>query len=451
MCTTGFTLFSVPRSIALMALLATVGVTVHPATQAENADTSLLSATAPMQAVPPIRASQVTMQNYRDYPMSKWAFQNIGAPLNVVIIPRQGKIVELPGPSQPQLGNQLFVTASGEKQRFDHIFEDNFADGVAIVQGDKLLHENYFHSFNAQAQHIWFSMSKSLTTTLFGLLVEQGKVDLNASPADYIPELKGSGFERVTVQQVLDHASSLDFKETYTDYTSDFALRYAPALNMGWLPGARDAQPDKTEIYGVHDFLSRFIKPDPSREPGDNFDYNSANADVIGWMIARISGQPFQDFAQQNLWAKLGVEHDATFAVDRAFMPSVTGGMNSTLRDAARFGMMIRDSGKFNGEQIIPAKWVDASLDINDKLRANMAANANYKEEVWRAYHNMWWILDETIGEFAAVGIHGQVIYINRKANTVMVWFSSQPVAGAARNESFRAKLKAAREMAKLL
>jgi len=322
---------------------------------------------------------------------------------------------------------------------------------VVIIKGDKLLHENYFHSFNAHAQHIWFSMSKSLASAAFGLLVEQGKVKLDASPADYIPELKGSGFERVTIQQVLDHASSLDFKETYTDFTSDFAQYYAPALNMGWLPGARDVQPNNSEIYGVHDFISRFIKPDPTRQPGDNFDYNSANADVIGWLIARLSGQPFQDFIQQNIWAKLGAEHDATIAVDRAYMPAVTGGMNSTLRDAARFGMMIRDQGRFNGEQIIPQKWVDATLNVSDSLRANMKANNNYKEETWAAYHNMWWILDETIGEFAAVGIHGQVIYINRQANTVMAWFSSQPIAGAARNKTFRAKLKAAREMAAAL
>jgi CubicO group peptidase (beta-lactamase class C family) len=402
----------------------------------------------PMQGVPPARNSQVTMHNFRDYPMSKWAFQNSGAPLNTVMIPRQGNIVQLPGPSQSQLGEKLFTTAAGDQQRFDQIFESNYADGVAIIKGGELLHESYFHSFNAHAQHIWFSMSKSLASSAFGLLVEQGKVKLDASPADYIPELKGSGFERVTIQQVLDHGTSLDFKETYTDITSDFALYYAPALNMGWLPGARDVQPNNSEIYGVHDFLSRFIKPDPKREPGDNFDYNSSNADVLGWLIARISGQPFQDFIQQNIWAKLGAEHDAMIAVDRAYMPAVTGGMNSTLRDAARFGMMIRDSGKFNGQQIIPANWIAATLDISDQLEANMVANSHYKEETWSAYHNMWWILDASIGEFAAVGIHGQVIYINRKADTVMAWFSSQPVAGAAKNESFRAKLKAAREMA---
>ena len=402
----------------------------------------------PMQGVPPARNSQVTMHNFRDYPLNQWAFQNIGAPLNTVVIPRQGNIADLPGPSQSQLGDKLFTTTTGQQQSFDQIFESNYGDGVAIIKGGQLLHERYFHSFNAHAQHIWFSMSKSLASSAFGLLVEKGVVKLDKSPADYIPELKGSGFERVTIQQLLDHATSLDFKETYTDMTSDFALYYVPALNMGWLPGARDVQPNNSEIYGVHDFLSRFIKPDPKREPGDNFDYNSSNADVLGWLIARLSGQPFQDFIQQNIWAKLGAEHDAIIAVDRAYMPAVTGGMNSTLRDAARFGMMIRDSGKFNGQQIIPRKWVEATLDVSDQLKANMAANSNYQEETWSAYHNMWWILDESIGEFAAVGIHGQVIYINRKADTVMAWFSSQPVAGAARNESFRAKLKAAREMA---
>ena len=114
--------------------------------------------------------------------------------------------------------------------------------------------------------------------------------------------------------------------------TSDFALYYVPALNMGWLPGARDVQPNNSEIYGVHDFLSRFIKPDPKRQPGDNFDYNSSNADVLGWLIARLSGQPFQDFIQQNIWAKLGAEHDATIAVDRAYTPAViTAGMPTAI------------------------------------------------------------------------------------------------------------------------
>ena len=407
--------------------------------------------TTVMDGFPPTRESQATMQNYREHPFNQWTFRNAGAPLNVVMIPREGKIRELPGPTQPGLADFMVTDVGGKIMGLDTLFSTNYADGLVVVKGGDLLHESYFNQFNGHAQHLWFSMSKSLVSSALGLLVAEGKVDLTASPVKYIPELKGSGFERVSLQNVLDMASSIDFKETYTDINSDFAVHYAPALNLGWLKGAADVQPDSANIYGVHDFLAKFIKPDTQRKPGDNFDYNSSNADVLGWIIARVSGQPFQDYIQQNIWSKLGAEHDAYIAVDRAFMPAVTGGMNSTTRDAARFGMMIRDRGQINGEQVIPSSWVDSTLDITDKLRSNMKANLNYGSEPWSAYHNMWWLLDETKGEYCAVGIHGQVIYINRAADTVMVWFSSQPGAAAARDVNFKSKLKAARILADYL
>ena len=417
----------------------------EPAAPAEFAEAR------PMQGVPPSLASQVTMKNYRDYPMSRWAFRNAGAPLHVVMIPRGGNIRSLPGPLRPELGEREYADASGNPQTFDQLFEANYADGVVIVQGSRLLHEAYFDGFRPDAQHIWFSMTKSLASTAFGLLVEAGKVDLQASPAKYIPELRGSGFERVTIQQVLDHRTAIDFHENYTDPESDFARYYAPALNLGWLPGAADAQPGEDKIYGVHDFLAHFVKPDTAREPGAAFDYNSSNADVLGWLIARISGQSFQDFIREHIWAKLGAEHDAYVAVDRAYMPVATAGMNTTLRDAARFGMMIRDRGEFGLERVIPERWVDATLQIDDALRAAMAANPKYSAEPWLAYHNMWWVLDDAAGEYCAVGVYGQVIYINRSADTVIAWFSSQPQASAADNPAFRAKLQAARELASSL
>ena len=388
------------------------------------------------------------MANYRDYPASRWAFRNAGAPMHAVMIPRGGNIRQFAAASRPELAEFKVVDPQGEAKGFDQLFKDNYADGLVIAQGQKVLHERYFGDFSEHDAHIWFSMSKSLASTAFGLLVDQGLVDLQASPAKYIPELVGSGFERVSIQQVLDHGTSIDFHETYTNVDSDFARYYAPALNMGWMPGAADVQPDNAEIYGVHDFLGRFIKPDPDRVPGDNFDYNSANADVLGWLIARLSGQPFQDYIEDNIWSKIGAEHDAYILVDRAYMPAVTGGMNSTARDALRFGMMVRDRGEYNGQRVIPASWIDATLDVSDRLLANMQANTKYQNESWSAYHNMWWILDAAAGEYCAVGIHGQVIYINRRADTVMVWFSSQPGAASPGNPNFRAKLQAARQLA---
>jgi CubicO group peptidase (beta-lactamase class C family) len=433
-------MINVSRAMLLAVLFAYACVSVP---LAANDD-----AVTPMQGIPPTRESQVTMANYRDYPMSMWAFRNAGAVLNTVMIPREGDMQPLPGPLRPEIGERRFTDPQGRELSFDALFQANYADGVLVMQGGRLLHEAYFHEFNEGSHHIWFSMTKSLASTVFGLLVAQGKVDLDASPVKYIPELKGSGFERVTIQQVLDHTSAINFKENYTDLQSDFALYYAPALNMGWLPGAADVQPADAKVYGVQDFLVQFIQPDPALEPGEAFDYNSSNADLLGWLIARISGEPLQDYIQRNVWAKLGAEHDAYIAVDRALVPVATGGMNTTLRDAARFGMMIRDRGEFGGQQVIPAQWVDASLEVSDKVAANMAANPKYGEEPWTAYHNMWWILDADKGEYCAVGIHGQVIYINRSADTVMAWFSSQPGASAARNPEFRAKLQAARELA---
>ena len=400
-----------------------------------------------MEGTPPTRDSQATMKNYRDYPFSGWTFQNMGAPLNIVMVPRGGDIAELNQPSNQALGKKIFIDKTGAEMTLEDLFKVHFARGMILIQDDKVLYEKYFDGFGPHKQHIWFSMSKSLASAALGILVEQGKIDVKKSPAHYIPELKNSGFERVTIQNLLDMATSIDFKETYTDMTSDFALKYAVAMNMGWLPGARDAQPESTEIYGVHDFLSKYVKPNKELEPGTDFDYNSSNADVVGWLISRVSGQPYEQFISEQIWSKLGMEHDAYFTVDRAFMPVVTGGMNSTLRDAARFALMIRDEGRVKNKQLIPSEWINSALNIDEKLKSHMTANPKYGEESWEAYHNMWWILDSEKGEFCATGIHGQVIYINRSKNTVMVWFSNQPGAAAPKNINYQSKLNAARSL----
>ena len=400
-----------------------------------------------MEGTPPTRDSQATMKNYRDYPFSGWTFQNMGAPLNIVMVPRGGDIAELNQPSNQALGKKIFIDKTGAEMTLEDLFKVHFARGMILIQDDKVLYEKYFDGFGPHKQHIWFSMSKSLASAALGILVEQGKIDVKKSPAHYIPELKNSGFKRVTIQNLLDMATSIDFKETYTDMTSDFALKYAVAMNMGWLPGARDAQPESTEIYGVHDFLSKYIKPNTELEPDTDFDYNSSNADVIGWLISRVSGQPYAQFISEQIWSKLGMEHDAYFTVDRAFMPVVTGGMNSTLRDAARFALMIKNEGKVNNKQLIPSAWINSALNIDEKLKSHMTTNPKYGEESCEAYHNMWWILDGEKGEFCATGIHGQVIYINRSKNTVMVWFSNQPGAAAPKNINYQSKLNAARSL----
>lgn len=404
-----------------------------------------------MKGVPPTKESQVTFKNYRDHPFSKWAFHNVGAPFNVLTIPRDGQILQFQDKNKPELAQLKLTDAFGKTRTVEQVLASTDTDGFLVLQDNNVLFERYYGDMTRLDHHIWFSATKSLVSTAMGILVEQGKIKLSDSPAKYIPELKGSGFERTTIQDVLNHSSAIDFKENYTDVNSDFLKYYAPALNLAYLPGGRDAQPESTEIYGIHDFLAKFIKEDKKLKPGAEFDYNSANADLAGWLIARVSGMPLNDFIQQNIWSKLGTEHDALIAIDRAYMPVATAGMSTTLRDAARFGQMILNRGQANGQQIIPAHWVDQSLQLTAKDKQKMKSNTTYQDNSWTAYKNMWWILDEKQGEYAAVGIYGQVIYINRSANVVIAYFSSDRTASASRNLQFQSKLFAAQKIAQEL
>jgi CubicO group peptidase (beta-lactamase class C family) len=403
-----------------------------------------------MQGYPPTRSSQVTYANYIQPPFNTWGFRNMDSATHSAMIARGGDLPVLEETPNTAISNHEIEDANGDKLTLSNLLEKHDADGFIMLRDGKIVYEEYWNGYSAQQRHIWFSMTKSLVSVAFGILQQQMKIDLNASPVKYILELRGSGFERTTIQDVLNHASAISFKENYIDPGSDFARFYAPALGMAFIPGAQDVQPGATEIYGVFDFLSKFVQPEKSSQPGESFEYNSANADVIGWIIARLSGLSLQEFVTKHIWSKLGTYHDAAIVVDRAYMAVATGGMTSTLRDAALFGSLILNKGQANGSQIIVESWINETLNVDESDQRRFNNNTHYQNEPWRYYKNMWWILDPEKEEYAAVGIHGQVIYINGSTNTVISQFSSQPTASQVGSIEFRSKLLAIREIANL-
>ena len=367
---------------------------------------------------------------------------------HAAMLARGGPLPIMKEEPDADLPTTRILDANGDSLPLDDLLDKHDADGFLMMRHGCIVYERYWNGLTAHDRHIWFSMTKSLVSTAFGILMEQIEIDLTKSPAYYIEELKGSGFERTTIQDVLNHASAIAFKENYLDPESEFRRFYGPALNMSYVTGAQDAQPSDTEIYGIYDFLAKFVKPEHSEEPGTAFEYNSANADLIGWMISRLSGMSLQQFLTSHLWSRLGTNHDAAIVVDRAYQPVATGGMTSTLRDAALFGELIRNDGVANGVQIVPAHWVTETLNLTKADHQRYANNQLYKDEYWQYYKNMWWILDPDKGEYAAVGIHGQVIYINKSTQTVIAQFSSQPTPSQVGSIEFRSKLLAIRELA---
>ncbi len=402
-----------------------------------------------MSTVPPSAEQQVTLANYMSYPYGAWGFSNSGAVGNSLHIARGGPLPTWSVVEESALAELIVELEDGRKLSVEALFADDDSDGVIVTRGSDILLERYAGHSNRQQPHIWYSMTKSLVSSAFGILVERGVVALDRSPADYIPELKGSGFERVTIQQVLDHTTALDFEENYTDPESAFFKYYGPALAMSYAPGSADAIPGKVDIYGVHDFLANYIGENPELQPGDAFEYNSANADLLGWLIARLSGQPLAEFIEQQIWQPLGSEHDAYILADRALQAVATGGMNTTLRDAALFGQLMLNRGAAGGRQIIPASWVDASLQVTDYHRRNMARNPTYVTVPFEAYHNMWWVIDGERGEYVAGGIFGQMIYIDRASGIVAAMYNHHRDASAASSVDTQNKLRALRAMAR--
>jgi CubicO group peptidase (beta-lactamase class C family) len=406
-----------------------------------------------MDGIPPSRESLVTPQNYREYPFSQWSFRNFSGIMRTAMIPREGPVHVFKEKKDASIASLPVAGHDGSTDTFESVFEKNEVDGLIVVRDGKIRYERYWNGLTRHSPHIWFSVTKSLTSTAFGVLVSAHRVDLTASPAVYVRELRGTPWERTTLQQVLNMSTALGFVESYTDTSSVFYKYYGDA--SGFFPDpTADADPRTARVLGTYDFLTRIATPNENLQPGLKFEYSSANVDVISWVISRVTGNhPFHQFVQETIWSRLGAEHDAYIMTDRLHTAMATGGMNSTLRDAALFGLLVLNRGQIDGKQLISPDWVDAPLKVTAEDKERYRRNEIYPKAglPWVAYKNFWWILDEKRGEYAGVGIHGQVLYLNRAAGLVIAYFSSQPVASSAASKNFQPKLTACHALGQAL
>jgi hypothetical protein len=160
---------------------------------------------------------------------------------------------------------------------------------------------------------------------------------------------------------------------------------------------------------------------------GERFDYKTVNADVIGWVMSRVTGKSLSELMRDRLWSKLGMEQDGYLVVDSAGVEVAGGGLNLTLRDLARFGEMVRLSGRYHAQQIVPAAVIE---DIRRGGDRDLFAKAGYKTLPGWSYRSMWWVSHNGHGAFSARGVYGQGIYIDPTAEMVIARFASHPKSG---------------------
>jgi CubicO group peptidase (beta-lactamase class C family) len=265
------------------------------------------------------------------------------------------------------------------------------------------------------------SVTKSFTGVLAGMLVAEEAIKRDALVPTYVPELAPSAFGDATVGQVMDMTTGLKYTEVYTDRNSDvWAMRRA----NGMAPPEPGAQPTS--------LLEYLTTQEKQGEHGRVFAYKTVNTDVLAWVVRRVSGQSLSSLLSERIWQPMGAEEDAFYTVDRLGIESGGGGLNTTVRDLARFGEVMRNRGHYNGRQIVPASVVD---DIAGGADPAKFAPAGYATLPGWSYRNQWWVSHNAHGAYMARGIHGQSIYVDPKAEMVIARYASHPAAGNVAND----------------
>jgi len=361
-----------------------------------------------------IRPAELNLGNWRVPGNSNWAFHHVREIVPSAQIACGGAVDHLDRELNPTIAALNLEGPGGDDWSLQRWLDESSSDALLVAHRGKLVHEWYVDPAIETNPHIVFSVSKSMTATLAGVLVEQGLLDPARALIDYIPELAGSGYADASLQQLLDMVVSIDFNEDYLDPAGKFA-EYRTAT--AWNPCALDAIDQN-----LHDFLCS-IEPGKA-EHGVRYEYKSPNSDLLGWVLERASGEGLASLFSRYLWRPMGAEADGYVTVDRKGYPRSAGGICVLPRDLLRFAELVRNRGRANGQQLVPASWIEDCSDGGslETWRAGESA----KEFPAGSYRNKWYQTGDEHRTMLAIGIHSQWIYINPVTEVTIVKLSSQ-------------------------
>lgn len=292
-------------------------------------------------------------------------------------------------------------TWQGKKKNVSTFLKDNMTTGLLVLKNGAIAHESYYLGNTQDSKAIAWSVSKSVLSAGFGIAVHEGMIDIHKNVEDYVPYLSGSGYEGVRVKDVLQMSSGIGFDETYSDPDSDInRMGRALALNTS-----------------IDEFV---LSLNRERPPGNYNHYVSMDTQVLGMILREAVKEPVSDYIEKKLWAPLGTQADAYWLTDNKGMELVFGGLNATARDYARFGLLYLNMGKLNDRQIVPEAWVKASI-TPDAPHLMPGRREPGKDYPMRGYGYQWWIPPKSQGDYSAIGIYNQYIYINPELKVVIV------------------------------
>jgi CubicO group peptidase (beta-lactamase class C family) len=299
----------------------------------------------------------------------------------------------------------------GRRIELEQYLDLNRVSGLLILKDGKIKLEKYRYGNTQQTRWMSMSIAKSITSSLVGAALQQKKIaSLNDAVSRYVPELKGSAYQAVSLRDVLMMASGVAWNETYSDPNSD--RRHLLEAQISQVPGA----------------TMQVMKKLSSAYPPNTFmNYNTGETQVVAQVLRNAIGQSLATYLSERIWDRFGMEADAYWWLDSAKGVEIGGsGFSATLRDYGRFGLFILNGGRAGAEQILPTGWTYEATTPKQLANGKLVP-----------YGYLWWpgTSPEALadGAYSAIGIHGQYLYINPRQNIVIVvWGAQTKPTGAA-------------------
>ncbi len=299
-------------------------------------------------------------------------------------------------------------TFGGESRDLAAFLDRTETTGLLVVHRGAITHEDYRQGADETSPFTSWSMAKSVLSALIGIAVEEGHIASIRDPIGaYVPALAASGYGDVPIEDALTMSSGVAFDEDYDNPTSDINMLFIRAMAMG--------VPAEETLAGL----------ERVRDPGTYNDYVSSDSMALGLVLEAATGMAPANYLASRLWGPLGAEADATWSTDRAGREFALCCLNATLRDWARFGRLYLEGGAREGRQIVPADWVAASVA---PTAAHLQPGDNPASFWTFGYGYQWWIPEDPQGDFLAIGVWGQYIYVDPSRDVVIVKTSADPL-----------------------
>ena len=301
----------------------------------------------------------------------------------------------------------------------EHLSRTNTV-ALLILHDGKIKYENYWLTGGRNVHWFSFSMAKSYISALIGIAINQNYIkNIGEEITAYVSQLRGSAYDGVSIKDVLQMSSGASWNEDYSDPNSDINRSSAILADGGSL-----------------DEFTATLKKD--LEPGSFNRYNSTDTQALGMLLREATGVSVSEYMQKMLWDPVGAEKEGYWILDSENMEMAYAGFMATARDYAKLGELYRQNGYFNNKQIIPTDWIKSSTKPD---APHLMPGDNPLSDYPMGYGYQWWVPDHS-GDFSAIGVYNQFIYVSPKNKHVIVKLSANRSYGSNGEEKGASELE---------